>query len=506
MRMVGAPLVNPSEIPTFGDYLTAIMDDRAWSAERLSAVLGVDRSLVYRWRRDDRAPKLDTPYLDQIAALLELTPEEHETLERARIRTLREYGTRRHTARRSTSEASPRLTWLPRGDGAVRGRQQSFEAELELLGGVPTAPADGEHEIILVSILETVARTSQERRSQDQWQQALRTLMARGWTLTVLWRLVPDPARTGQIVTRLLDLAGNPRFQPRHFLRHGYLRPPYNGLIVPGYAGYVELCADNPAAPDAALFYRDAGMLAALYGHFRQLKSLTRPLLECLHQDDMSIGGAESARWDGLPGGRCLVTRELSFFSEPRSWSRLDSTWARRQSCSPDELAHRIEMRRRRHARLDEHVAVAERKEICAMRTASAHLREDSTRSSYAGQVERRQMVAARVEHLRHVIHLLKSREQYQLALASDDEAATLRLDAQPPWMVMGSNQAILTTSSAGASGHRQWMDAVVKEPAVATALHRRFLEMWRKIAPERRDKALVIGLLENLVSEYASP
>jgi hypothetical protein len=149
--------MQPTEIPRFGDYLQEVMHTDGWSTERLAAKLEVDRSLVYRWRRSDCVPKLDTPYLDEIAGLLGLTPYETTTLEQAHIRTLREFGTLREPeiprARRSNS--------LPRGDEAVRRRQRAFEAALEVVNRLPEASSacTGDDAIIVIAAQEQLGRT-----------------------------------------------------------------------------------------------------------------------------------------------------------------------------------------------------------------------------------------------------------------------------------------------------------------------------------------------------------
>ena len=377
---------------------------------------------------------------------------------------------------------------------------------MKVLDRLPQASLNGDHEIIFISTQETPARTPEERELLEQWQAALNETMRRGWALTVLWRVERDSERALQLAARLLGLIGARRFRPRYFGRDGHLRPPYSGLVIPGYRGFINICTDNPALPDAALVFRKADMLAALQCHFGQLKSLTRPLTEVLPHENAIASGLESDRWDELTGERRLVLETLSFFSEPRSWSQADSDWACVQRCAPTELAHRVEARARRHAALDARLSESARWEICPVRALHSLLNERAeVPGADVDECESETLRAqalpweARVDHVRHLIALLRTRPQYHLALLDDAEMSMLRLDVRKQWLVIGEHRAVLTPHPRD-GGRARWTDFAVAEATMGAAYRQLFDLTWQRIVPHHRDRREVIALLESLL------
>jgi transcriptional regulator with XRE-family HTH domain len=502
------------ETPTFGECLTELCEKHGWSAEQLAKAMDVDRSLIYRWRRNERAPKLDSPYLAQIAALLELSPEEETFLEDARLRTLREFGEIRQRADGERGKDAverflgyatrqplhitppPRIHSEPPAAGAVQGRGEAIDAAIQLLDATPDAPAEG-GEIISVLSQEYLAQDASGNDRLRRWQRAVRGAMQRGWTVRALWWLDRDSQHSIQLVERLLDLVGTGRYFPQYFRRHGHPRLPYDAFVVPGVGAFMSFCAQTPDAPDSALILRDTGQVEVLHQHLLLLASTTEPLVRTYLPDDTVDRWKALLRWEERMRGRLLMRGDLAFNTEPESWARVESAWARSRRASPEDVRQIVELRRQRVALFREHVAYYDYWDICPMRAVrhrlelGTPLRDTEPLSTFWLSP------AERVEHIRHLITLLRTYERYQLALLDEEEERQLGVREETQWAATGAGEAMVTVRALNAEGKPHDLDLLITEPTFAPAFRQHYLELWERIKPEHRDREHVITWLE---------
>jgi hypothetical protein len=97
------------------------------------------------------------------------------------------------------------------------------------------------------------------------------------------------------------------------------------------------------------------------------------------------------------------------------------------------------------------------------------------------------------LEHLRNMIHLLKTYENFEIALLSENQS-----DVIPyyQWEVKGGNTVVMSTWNS--KKEYKLVNIAITEETVAGAFHDYFLDIWDKITPRYRDKEYVISWFED--------
>ena len=163
-----------------------------------------------------------------------------------------------------------------------------------------------------------------------------------------------------------------------------------------------------------------------------------------------------------------------------------------------------VELRRRRVALFHQQVAQYEYWDICPMRAVRYRLESGSPLRDTEPLTQLELKPAERVEHIQHVIALLRTYEHYHLALVDDAEAQRLGLRDETQWMATGAGHAVITTKVHGADGKPREVELLVTEATFASAFRQYYLEQLERIHPEHRNKAPVVAWLEYQLQSVA--
>lgn len=492
----------------FGDELTILLRRSEFGARDLADEIGVDRSLVYRWKRNERIPKLDTDYVERIAVALALLPEEKNGLIAAQLHSLRlGAGTVRYAARRSSvyplvREArrgiyppnspvvSPCEQKLLAIGPAFTGQKAAMRAVIALLENLP-APQRSDSQILL---------TSQGRSSLDEvpelrgaWSQALYSAMKRGWGVSHLLRLERDERRAVRFVKKMLILLGTEgSYRPYYFTRYGVLSPPYDLVIVPDIAAFILFASGQPERGDSAIYIQHRDQIRILRNHFNQLRSQASPLLTVFGPNERAAFWEATTIAEKTPGDRLLSQHHPAALTTPKSWWRQGTNWAMVHGLAEPELTTLIAQRLARQQAFEEQVRSFRFRDICAMRSirllAEAGVFTDSPA---------RQDIALdwndRIEFIRHLIGLLERHPNYELALVDESSEATSLLHN---WWVKGEHTVLLETTRPDDNGSRVEIDLMINEPTLVRGFRDAFEDIWGSIAPQFREKQEVLAWL----------
>lgn len=512
---------------TFGAVLGDLIHDRS-TISALAAAINVDKSIIYRWRRNERVPQLNAGYVDKIANALGLTSWERERLRRAQVVSLSE---QRLPPSRSPKHASasrnavdrllahstspspmPLSTPAPakhaaqsavHRTGALSGRPAVIAQAIELLRAAPQAA--GHAEILLpVQGGSLFAGVEGEAEVYAAWQQALRGALARGWQVTQLWRLDRDVTRTLNLVETMLNLVGSGRYHPRFFERYGLLRPPYDMIIVPPSTALLMFSTQSDEVVDAGWIERDEERVALLIQHIERLRAQTRPLLQEFkpHVQELELTRALAAA-ESRPGGRLLIKNGLSALTDPPAWWRADSLFldyvvrsgfVRRTDLPAFQTA--LERRWRSFTR---RVRDFEFRDICPasvierMAAGAEYLRPDDPQSGFSVPLEQR------LEHLRHVAEMVRTYPNYRLALLDRREERLLSIE--PTRSMDGDHDAFISTVSTDERGEMVRVDVHITEGTIVWALREHFDSLWEHIAEQHREPGYVLNILEKQIA-----
>ena len=111
-----------------------------------------------------------------------------------------------------------------------------------------------------------------------------------------------------------------------------------------------------------------------------------------------------------------------------------------------------------------------------------------------------------RLEHLRNVVHLLKTYPSYQLGLVPDDQVNSKGPNGIPvevKFAVTADNSVFLSYRGVDFSGRSGIIGMRILEPTVAAAFTRYFEDdLWKKIPEYYREQGHVIEMIERYIRE----
>lgn len=507
---------------SFGDVLRDLLGETPVRA--LAEAIHVERSAVYRWLRNERVPQLDTEHAANIAKALRLTPQSMDRLRRAQIATLSEPRTskselsRRAHASRSAVEqllarsASPSLPPIParvmrRSQVtasqaiALKGHAEVMSCAIELLTAAPNVQGQGQPEILIsVQGGRLFAEIEGGMGMQAAWQQALSGALARGWHIVQLWRLDRDVRRTLSLVETMLHLVGSGRYHPQYFERYGQLRPPYDVMIVPASAVLLMFATESDDVVDAALVLRDEDQIALVARHFEQLRAHTQPMFREFNPQLQELEYTHAlADAESRVGGRMVIKNGLSALTYPPSWWRTDSHFlqhvVRSGFVKPADLpVYQADLERRWQAFLT-HVKDFQYRDVCPgavverMAMHADYMRPDEPLSGLDVPPQ------LRLEHMRHLVDLVRSYPNYHLALPDHREVEMLSIE--PAREVAGDHDAFVGAWSGNERGNVARVDLHITEGTIVWALREHFESLWERIAEQHRERGYVLHCLE---------
>ena len=97
------------------------------------------------------------------------------------------------------------------------------------------------------------------------------------------------------------------------------------------------------------------------------------------------------------------------------------------------------------------------------------------------------------LEHLRNIIRLLKTYENFEIALLSEEQKNVI---PYYQWEVKGGSTVVMSTWNPGEND--KYINIAITEETVAGAFQDYFLEIWERVTPEYRDKNYVISWFED--------
>lgn len=512
---------------TFGRLLSELIGEIP--VGDFARAIHVDRSVVYKWLRDERTPRLNSPHLANITARLELDARGVERLRQAQITSLMaqthtegqrpraDDTTRRAVSRfikqtlvaadsASTSDAHHRTPAAPplRHGAVARGRDKALRTAIDLLEHAARRERRPAGAIQLsmqgMGMFEGLPKAKE---LELAWRSALRAALRRGWEIEQLWRLDRNIDRSLQLVVTMLDLVGMGSYHPHYFSgRSGVLRPPYDVLVIPGSAALLLFATDQPNYLDRALLLSEPEQVELMRAHFEQLRAQTRPLLRgFMPQVHEMAYTRELVDAEARPGGRLLIKDGPGGMTYPPAWLREDSLWMRdvvaSGSVSAADLPDYVACLRRRAEAFQTYVREYDYYDICPRR-AIERLAEAGEYPQDMPRGEQGWPLELRIEHLENIVAMLRSHERYHLALLDAPEEADIPIE--PFLTIAGDRRAYMATWTRDAAGKAIQMDLEIAEPTIVAALREQYREWWERIPERHRDRDYVIGVLEQYI------
>jgi len=517
----------------FGVHLKRLLASRRneCSAQCLSDTLGYsDPATVYRWLRGEKAPALNTEYVDKIIDHLKLTPAEAQDLRNAQIHALTD---RRVTAPkpsklpRASKQPRPPKSQTPAASVAPLidqlahpGDDLEYHASsphargapilsqiIELFEQLPDATGRSDAERTIVLTWQSRETSEMSAELEERWLVSLRSILRRGWQMQYLCRLDDNIHRTVRLVEMMRDLIGTGNYFPRYFKPYGVISPPYDLIIIPGVAGVLLFSTKTAHAVDDGIITRDAHTLRILQAHAAQLaRQTTRLVTAYFHLENDLAYGERLREAENHSGGRVLIKDGLSVTTQPEWWFDTPPT-AQIPGAHTAESWQLVAAHRkariaafRRYVRSNENAYY----DICTISAIERLVRTGAYPDGDPSNGPHQGKKAVR-EHLQNTVELLRTYENYHLALIRDYEMKDVDEESfqmSAKWQVSGDNTVFIGTRIADQQGRLVPANLHITEPTVANGFREHFYQMWQRIPPLFRERERVIAWLERQIKE----
>jgi hypothetical protein len=505
---------------SFGDCLAELMKTYGWKRSQFVRALandGVDPSLVYRWLRTERTPKLHSGDRERIAACLNLCDADHERLRRAQVESLegakdpRQAGdseragqilvdSQRGQDLQPTAEPELRgrlRTQTPR-PGPIWGRDEVLGAAIALLESAPLSPPPQYREVLT---------TYQGRGTLDgcahhlaSWLAALRGALQRGYDVVHLVTMDRAEGRSVRLVEHILRLCGTVgSYQPRFFSWYGALNYPCEMVLVPGTGAMVCLGTEHSTQVNAALLLKDPRDIEVLRAHFAALRTETRPLFHSYSKPEDGFRYLNTMLRTEEREGECsFCSGSLSSRTQPYTWFQHDSNWARNlPSWGVSDPDWMIALQKRRAEAFYRNVTDYRFREICS-KSAVVRLAREGRGGPLGPHAN--VVVEDRLEQLENTIALLHTFDKYELVLlnaAEERDYITMNY-LQIKHGIRGDDVVWLDGWTPVEDGADRRMGLEILEPTMCAAFRQYFLDLFEhRISPASSDKREVIQFLE---------
>ncbi|HEX6819574.1 MAG TPA: hypothetical protein VF120_14455 [Ktedonobacterales bacterium] len=386
--------------------------------------------------------------------------------------------------------------------GVVRGRSAAMQFVLRLIEQAPgprESSIDSAENTIVVTSLEHGEWNDVDRGEYLQrWVQVVRAAVQRGWHICHVVRLDQRSPRSLAFAQLVLQLVGAGRFTMLYVHAPELAVAPRELAIIPGVAAVVLLATQNTHAVDSALVLEQPDQIEVMQAFFTQMKARARPLVQTWPPKEWADFDTLRLQEQERFGGHVLVKDGLSLITEPPSWSSPGSSWARRTGHSGDALDTLIANRVHRIHSFESHVEHSQYRDICPMKAIERLVREGEYHADDAGKERLPTPVEERIEHLERVIGLLRTRDNYQLALVDDNEDAHIPILPNRFWEVAGNMRLFTSVPLADQEGQRIHTGVMIAESTIVGAVQGYFDGLWEGIGLRHRERTFVISWLED--------
>lgn len=502
----------------FGDCLHLLAAKYGRTRSQVVASLaeqGIDRTLVYRWFRNERVPGLGSGHCERIAKSLHLSREDYDLLVRSQIESLRgkantqlnsnEVAAKSFYAEALTGSLPPRSNGRGTASGgptgstcptSIVGEAAMLETATAILQSLsePTPAA----QVILFSSQSSVSADLSAAGRRD-WLAAIRGAMDKGFDFVHLLRVDPDARQAELAAEYWLALAGTTgRYMPFYFSRYGVEPPSYDLLIVPGTAAVLSFATTRRDRLDAALVLNDPDQMELLRAHFAVLQSQTRPLFTASWDAGKAIERMDAAaRLEGKIGDLFFSSWGLSIRTQPYDW------WARHHGGETRPYDGDESLLELGRLRLDSFYQQVESHRVLEICPRSAVLRMVKTGEGALESPRGARTSQELIQLLENLLALINSFDNYELALPTEAEEKELvpGIGCTIKWDLTGDHTVHLESLPVHGRHRRPHSGVEIREPTVAAAFRRRFLDLFEhRISPLSRDKREITLFLESQI------
>jgi transcriptional regulator with XRE-family HTH domain len=517
----------------FGLCLKQLLALRGWSATQLSKALNIDSSYVRKWTTGDRVPALQSNYIQKIAYSItkgfELCFEKEAIYNLLEQCTINDFSLNTAADIQNAVEAvlkksqiyslsvstkdrrlenvftQDQLLNMVEADGAlskldkisttdipptISGRKKLLTAILLLLHSAinqsSTSPTD-----IYITFHSESDFFEGYPNLFCVWKVLIMKALEKGWKVHYLCCLNNNSLRSRKYVNAILDYCCYiDTFKPYYLSQYGTRSPASDYIVIKAIGSISCFSSEAENYIDFGFFNKHQEGIDALCMHSELIKKQSKPLIKVL--DTIKEYFEFITTKDKQPGDLFIVSFDPHSHTIPlKLWEK----YLKRTIGDPEEVSEHMSRINERLMLFYQDIERYKVKNIIQIK-AVEHLVKNS---QYLYFNTYQQCTPQEVlEHLQHIIYLLKTYENFEIALLSENQNDVLNF---VPWEVKGGHSVALTPWNRG--NNRSANHIIITEETTASAFHDYFLDLWTKITPKYRDKDFVISWFENQALWY---
>ncbi len=520
---------------TFGVCLNELLIARGWSAAQLSREINTDASYVRRWIRGERVPSLKSEFIAQIAYSLSygIDSRGNNAVRKALLNTLIEMGflidqekdlkellTEGLTASQVTSlklniedrrmrtnthdddimsilkhsRASYENTLnfsailsdkssLAAPFGFLQGRSAILKAVIALLS---EAAKRGEPDEILLTFQGDYDISDKSDLSRE-WNQAFIAVLKKGWNIRHLMRLNKNVNRSFRIVSKIFHWIGyRGKYEPYYFSKYGTASPAFEIILVKNVGALICFQTGESDYVDTAFYVHQKEAMEALIGYFNKLSANTQPIIDLISLDEYFC---QTTVMDKTPNNHYISFHDLHMLTYPYQ------IWCKYLQRTITDPVEREQHASRIKSRLESFYDQIERYKyriICPAKAIEYLVK--SNRYYLQGKYQKPTKEDI-IEHIRHLILLLETYQNLEMALLEDNQKDLL---SPRNWEVKGEHSVFMSLYSVTDIEYEEnKMYISISEGTIASSFQDYYNEVWDRITPRCKDKAQVIAWLK---------
>lgn len=383
---------------------------------------------------------------------------------------------------------------LSKQDRIITGARNIISAIMELLENALKAGGGANKTIVYISFNNDIDMLCDDFDLQLQMEKTLQGLLSDGWTIIFLLRLNNDSSRTVRILAFLASLLSAGNFYIYYLKKHDVLTAGRELIIVPGVGALSCYPTRLMSRADFAFYFRTPAAEEALLKYFNDVVlAYAQPLIREFTLNVLNEFRKEPLEAEKVYGRRFLCKDGPGILTLPLE---LYKRYLARNGVEANALRDRLERHERRLRIFSSNIAYHKCRDIYTIESMHRFIYEARyPDDSFYGVENFKAGEEDVIEHLNHIVELLKRHDNYEIALVGDKHI----LGRAGMYCVIKEKHSVeLEIWNGGNKNRIKYFS--LKEPMAVKAFEEHFTGLWDSIAPINREKREIINWFEGKI------
>lgn len=349
---------------------------------------------------------------------------------------------------------------------------------------------------IYISFNNEVDITSHYDNGLIHWRNAVLKAIDNGWNILFLLRLNNNINRTMGFINFAQPLINTGKFNPYYYKKYDIFTTGKELIVVPEVGALFCLPSKLYSGIDRAFYFKNKVAVDIFKNYFSIiLENLAQPLVKYYTWDNTIEYSHCLAENEGSIGNRFMYKYDFSVLTLPEN---LYAKLLQRKNLSQDKILVELEVYKRRMNAFLSNIHHCEYKDICSIDSIKNLVKHKQLcLYCHTGFEIMDLEVQDVIDHLKNIINLLETYDNYNIAFMLQNHDNTIRYFNY--YCIVKERQAVMLESHEPSKIIPQ-VRLSIREPMLVKAFEEYFNEMWEHIAPVNKDKKEVINWIQSQI------